>query len=61
MYCLDRNSTVDWSIFGSSEKQMHRRLDILFLPCTPKLKSIDNPDEKCTVDRLDKEGYAKKL
>jgi hypothetical protein len=58
MYCLDRtDSDVSWNIYGSSEMEKHRRLDLLFLPCTPKLKTEENKDDPCTLEKLDTVSY----
>ena len=51
MYCLNRKTDIDWRIFGSSEMEVHRRLDIVFEPCHPHVRDADTkPDDLCIIE-----------
>jgi hypothetical protein len=40
-WCFDQyrenGEPIDFTIYGSSENMPHRRLDLSFIPCTPKI------------------------
>ena len=63
MICLDEKDVdgneIDWKLYGESEIEGHRRLDILYLPCKPVLKRTAKPGEVCLVDSLTDEAVLK--
>jgi hypothetical protein len=54
MYCLDATDTegnvIDLNISGSNELVAHRRMQLNYLPCTPKLKGTNRGE--CEVNNF---------
>ena len=68
LFCLDdvdvTGKKVDIKIYGSDEVSAHRRLDIIFKPCTPQQLNASNAKDqktKCIVDLKNKKALADKL
>jgi hypothetical protein len=63
-WCFDREDEngepYDFTVYGSSENMPHRRLDLSFIPCTPKIgTSREHPGEECLIPNS--RGYEAKL
>jgi hypothetical protein len=63
-WCFDtedeNGEPYDFTIYGSSENMPHRRLDLSFIPCNPKIGTKRQfPKEKCLIDN--DRGYDAKL
>jgi len=55
---------VDWNLFGRDETNAHRRLDIIFKPCTPIQQTPQNKnkaDKECIVDLKDPAAVKRKF
>jgi hypothetical protein len=63
-WCFDHEDEngdpYDFTVYGSSENMPHRRLDLSFIPCTPKIGTPEqHPEEKCLIS--DSSEYEAKL
>jgi hypothetical protein len=65
MHCLTGNDEhgkeVDLHVSGDSDTVPHKRLEINFVPCSPKRLTSSNQDEKCVVDFSDPKNLERKL
>ena len=62
-WCFDQKDEngnfIDLSVYGASELEPHRRVDLSFIPCKPVI-SI-NSNDVCSIPDNRSESYAAKL
>jgi hypothetical protein len=66
-WCFDTQDAdgnmINLSIYGQSESESHRRLDLSFRPCNPVVKDplVDQSGVRCLIDDDSETSYLQKL
>jgi hypothetical protein len=55
----EEGQPIDLRIWGSSENEPHRRLDLSFMPCTPVVDR--DPNVECRISENTQSAYRQKL
>ena len=58
-WCIESDSSTDMKIWGMSETEPHKRLDISFRPCTPVVSR--DISIKCAIPNDSPASYKSKL
>ena len=64
-YCFNttnRQGSIDYEIYGKSEMEPSRFVEISLRPCVPEVRSIaTHPNAKCIIEDNSQESYDKKM